>query len=125
MVHAYEQATSGVSAGEAAVMRKAASEKNTVSQGYNQLRQDVRDEAGKQVPKANQPVPNGPLAQIRTADNPTGAVEAKFTPDAQHAEMLIKAPAKDWGTKWQQLQDAGSELIQKRMAFLQNGDRPS
>jgi hypothetical protein len=124
MVHAYEQAKSGVSAGEAAVMRKAASEKNDVSQGYNQVRQDVQD-AGVGAPKANQPVPNGPLAQLRTADNPTGKVEAKFAPDAEHAEMLIKAPAPNWGTKWQQLQNAGSELIQKRMAFLQNGDRPS
>jgi lysozyme len=124
VVHAYEQATSGVSAGEAAVMRKAASEKAATSQGYNQLRQDARD-AGVGVPKANQSVPDGPLAQIRTAENPTGAVEAKFAPDAQHAEMLIKAPAKDWSEKWQQLQNAGSELIQKRMAFLQNGDRPS
>jgi hypothetical protein len=124
VVHAYEQATSGVSAGEAAVMRKAASEKAATSQGYNQLRQDARD-AGVGAPKSNQPTPNGPLAQIRTAENPTGVVEAKFAPDAQHAEMLIKAPAKDWGEKWQQLQNAGSELIQKRMAFLQNGDRPS
>lgn len=124
MVHAYEQAKSGVSAGEAVVMRKAVSERSATSQGYNQLRQDVND-AGIGAPKANQPLPDGPLAQIRTADNPTGAVEAKFAPDAQHAEMLIKAPAPDWGTKWQQLQNAGSELIQKRMAFLQNGDRPS
>jgi hypothetical protein len=124
MVHAYEQAKSGVSAGEAAVMRKAASEKNAASQGYDQLRQDVRD-AGVGTPKANQSLPDGPVAQLRTAENPTGTVEAKFAPDAQHAEMLIKAPAKDWGDKWQQLQDAGSELIQKRMAFLQNGDRPS
>ena len=124
MVHAYEQATSGVSAGEAAVMRKAQSEKTATSQGYNQLRQDVRD-TGVGVPKANQPVPDGPLAQIRTASNPTGAVEAKFAPDAEHAEMLIKAPAKDWGEKWQQLQNAGTELIQKRMSFLQNGDKPS
>jgi hypothetical protein len=125
MVHAYEQATSGVSAGEAAAMRKAQSEKTATSQGYNQLRSDVQDAAGKQVPKANQPLPHGPVAQIRTADNPTGAVEAKFAPDAEHAEMLIKAPAPNWGAKWQQLQDAGSELIQKRMSFLQNGDKPS
>ncbi len=124
MVHAYEQAKSGVSAGEAAVMRKAASEKNATSQGYNQLREDVRD-TGVGTPKANQPVPDGPLAQIRTAENPTGAVQAKFTEDAQHAEMLIKAPAKDWGAKWQQLQEAGTELIEKRRSFLQNGDRPS
>ncbi len=124
MVHAYEQATSGVSAGEAAVLRKAASEKAATSQGYNQLRQDVRD-TGVGTPKANQSVPDGPVAQLRTAENPTGKVEAKFAPDAEHAEMLIKAPAKDWGEKWQQLQNAGSELIQKRMAFLQNGDRPS
>ena len=124
MVHAYEQATAGVSAGEAAVMRKAASERAATSQGYNQLRQDV-GEAGVGTPKANQSLPDGPLAQIRTAENPTGKVETKFTPDAEHAEMLIKAPAKDWSEKWQQLQNAGSELIQKRMAFLQNGDRPS
>jgi hypothetical protein len=143
MVHAYEQAKAGVSAGEAAVMRPAAAEKSAVSAGYNDLRSQVAaeksavsagyndlrsqvaDTAGNQVPKPNQPLPDGPVAQLRTADNPAGKVEAKFAPDAQNAELLIKAPAKDWGEKWQQLQNAGSELIQKRMAFLQNGDKPS
>ena len=125
MVHAYEQAKAGTSAGEAAVMRPAAAEKSAVSAGYNDLRSQVTDAAGNQVPKPNQPLPNGPVAQLRTAENPTGKVEAKFAPDAQNAEMLMKAPAKDWGEKWQQLQNAGSELIQKRMAFLQNGDKPS
>lgn len=124
MVHAYEQAKAGTSAGEATVLRKAASEANATSQGYNQLRQDVRD-AGVGVPKANQPLPNGPSAQIRTAENPTGKVEAKFAPDAENAEMLMKAPAKDWGEKWGQLQDAGKELIKKRMNFLAAGDKVS
>lgn len=124
MVHAYEQAAAGTSAGEAAVLRRASSEQRATSAGYQQLEQDVR-EAGVGTPKANQSVPKGPLAQIRTPENPTGKVEVKFAPDAEHAEMLIKAPAKDWGEKWAQLQNAGTELINKRLAFLANGDRPS
>jgi GH24 family phage-related lysozyme (muramidase) len=124
MVHAYEQAKAGVSGGEAAVLRKAASEQRSVGQGYDELRQNMQ-QAGVGVPKPDQPVPDGPVAQIRTAENPRGAAEEKFRPDAEHAEMLIKAPAKDWGEKWQQLQNAGSELVKKRMAFLQNGDKPS
>jgi hypothetical protein len=110
--------------GEAVVMGRARSAANETSQGYNQLRQDVQN-TGVGVPKANQPTPDGPLAQIRTSENPTGTVEAKFVPDAEHAEMLVKAPADNWSQKWQQLQNAGSELIQKRMAFLQNADKPS
>ena len=110
--------------GEAVVMARANSAANQTSQGYNQLRQDVQS-AGVGVPKANQPLPDGPVAQIRTPQNPTAPVEAKFLPDAQNAEMLVKAPAANWGEKWGQLQNAGSELIQKRMAFLANGDKYS
>lgn len=124
MVHAYEQAKAGVSAGEAAVLRKGASEKAATSEGYNQLRQDVQ-QTGVGAPKANQPVPDGPLAQLRTANNMTGKVPEQFRPEAEHAEMLIKAPAKDWGEKWQQLQNAGTELIEKRRASLAAGDKPS
>ena len=83
---------------------------------------DVQN-TGVGVPKTNQPLPDGPVAQIRTPQNPTAPVEAKFLPDAQNAEMLVKAPAVNWGEKWGQLQNAGSELIQKRMAFLANGDK--
>jgi len=158
MVHAYEQAKAGVSSGEAAVTRKAASEKADVSAGYNQLRKDV-NEAGVGAVKANQPLADGPVSMLRTAPknplsgdlnsptdlaerlalmrkrpgaygsevagNPTGTVEEKFRADAEHAEMLATAPAKSWGDKWQQLQNAGSELIQKRMSFLANNDKPS
>lgn len=126
MVHAYEQAKGPlpVSRGEAAVMRPAAAEKSDVSKGYDQLRKDVND-TGVGAVKANLPVPNGPVSMIRTADNPTGKVPEQFRPEAEHAEMLAKAPAPNWGVKWQQLQNAGTELIQKRMAFLAAGDRPS
>lgn len=110
--------------GEAVVMARANAAKNATSQGYNQLRQDVQN-TGVGVPKANQPLPDGPVAQVRTADNPTGPVEAKFLPDAQNAEMLVKAPAANWGKKWGQLQQAGTELINKRMTYLANGDKYS
>jgi hypothetical protein len=110
--------------GEAVVMGRAQSAANETSQGYNQLTQNAR-EAGVGVPKANQPTPDGPLAQIRTDSNPTAPVEEKFTPDAVNAERLVKAPAADWGVKWGQLQQAGKELIQKRMAFLSQGDKYS
>lgn len=124
MVHAYEQAKAGVSTGEALATRGAVAEKTAIGEGYQKLRTDVK-EAGVGVPKTNQPLPDGPVAQIRTTENPAGAAEAKFRPDAEHAEMLIKAPAKDWGEKWTQLQDAGSELIRKRLTFLADGDKPS
>jgi hypothetical protein len=107
--------------GEAVVMGRAQSAASETSRGYNQLRQDVQN-TGVGVPKANQPLPDGPVAQIRTPENPTGPVEPKFTQDAQFAEMKIKAPAPDWGTKWQQLQQAGTELIDKRLTFIANGD---
>ena len=124
MVHAYEQAKAGVSSGEAAVTRGAVREKNNIGQGYDDLRKQV-SETGVGAPKANQAVPGGPLSQLRTADNPAGKVPEQFRPEAEHAEMLIKAPAPNFGVKWQQLQDAGSELIQKRLSFLQNQDKPS
>jgi hypothetical protein len=123
MVHAYEQSKAGVSAGEAAVTRKAASEKSAVGAGYDQLRKDV-NEAGVGAVKP-QGVPDGPVSMLRTAENPTGKVPEAFRADAEHAEMLATAPAKNWGEKWQQLQDAGSELIKKRMSFLANNDKPS
>jgi hypothetical protein len=126
MAYAYEQVKSGVSAGEAATMRKANTEKSEVGEGYNQLRTDITDATkGQKNVKPNQAVPDGPLAQIRTAENPTGKVPEAFRPDAEHAELLIKAPAANWGQKWQQLQDAGSELIKKRVAFLADQDKPS
>lgn len=124
MVHAYEQAKAGVSAGEALTMRKANAEKRAVGQGYNDLRQSVTD-TGVGAVKPGGKLADGPVSMLRTADNPTGKVPAQFQPEAEHAEMLATAPAKNWGEKWQQLQNAGSELIQKRMAFLQAGDKPS
>ena len=126
MAYAYEQAAVGTSAGEAAVMRKANLEKKEASAGYDELRSDVRNAAPNEKNiKPNQAVPDGPVQQIRTLENPTGKVPEAFRADAEHAEMLVKAPAKDWGEKWQQLQDAGSELIKKRVAFLANADKPS
>lgn len=126
MAYAYEQVKGGTSAGEAMTMRKANSEKSDAGAGYDQLRSDVNDATkGQKNVKPNQSVPNGPLAQIRTAENPTGKVPEAFRPDAEHAELLVKAPAANWGEKWQQLQDAGSELIKKRMAFLADNDKPS
>lgn len=124
MVYAYEQAKSGVSAGEALTMRKANSEKEATSQAYNELRTQVK-ETGVGAPKPNQPVPDGPVSMLRTAENPTGKVEARFQPEAEHAEMLIKAPAKDFGEKWTQLQNAGTELIKKRMDFMAAGEKTS
>ena len=125
MVYAYDQAKEGVSAGEAFTMRGANKERADVRQGYNDLRQQFQD-TGVGTPKPNQPVPDGPVSQLRTSGNPTGSVPEKFRPEAEHAEMLVKAPApQGWGQKWQQLQDAGSELIQKRMDFLQAGDKSS
>lgn len=126
MAYAYEQVKGGTSAGEAMTMRKAEGEKSSVGEGYNQIRSDVNDATkGQKNVKPNQSVPNGPIAQLRTAENPTGRVPEVFRPDAEHAELLIKAPAANWGEKWQQLQDAGSELIKKRMAFLADNDKPS
>jgi len=123
MVHAYEQATSGIPVprGEAVVTARAQSAARQTSEGYQQLEQDVR-EAGVGAPKAQQSLPDGPVAQVRTDANPRGSVEEKFMPDAVNAERLAKAPATDWGQKWGDLQDAGKELIKKRMAFLANGD---
>lgn len=126
MAYAYEQVKGGVSAGEAMTMRRANSEKGEVGAGYNQLREDVAGaKPGEKNIKPNIQVPDGPLSTIRTPENPTGKVPEAFRADAEHAEMLVKAPAKDWGAKWGQLQDAGSELIKKRMDFLTAGDKTS
>ncbi len=124
MAYAYEQVKGGTSSGEAFTLRKANAEKSEIGEGYSQIRQDMT-EKGVGAVKPNLPVPNGPVSTIRTAENPTGKVPEVFRPDAEHAEMLLKAPAPNWGVKWQQMQDAGSELIKKRMAFLANGDKPS
>ena len=135
MVHAYEQAAAGVSAGEAAVLRKAESNKAATSAGYRELEQAAREGGGAYRPGLRRGtrtselhedvLSNGPLSTTRTAENLGGKVEEKFLPDAQHAERLTRAPAKDWGEKWGQLQDAGSELIKKRLTFLKTGDQPS
>ncbi len=126
MAYAYEQTRDKTSAGEAATLRRANAEKAATSEGYNQLREDVAAaKPGEKNIKPNQAVPDGPVSTIRTPENPTGKVPEAFRADAEHAEMLVTAPAKDWGTKWQQLQDAGSELIKKRMNFLANNDKVS
>jgi len=133
MVHAYEQAKVGVPAGEAAVLRKAASEKAKVSAGYQELESELPPRKGLKntmsqldaMKNLNGTLKNGPLSTIRTAENPTGKVEAKFAADAEHAEQLVTAPAKNWTEKWGQLQNAGTELIKKRMNFLANGDKVS
>ena len=113
--------------GEALVMGRAQSAANQTSQGYNQLRQDVQNagKGGVGAPTTSEPLPDGPVAQVRTDANPTGPVEEKFMPDAVNAERLVRAPAADMGVKWGQLQKAGTELIEKRLAFIANGDEHS
>ena len=112
--------------GEAVVMGRSQSAANTTSQGYNQLRQVRRAKHRRWRSESESTAARRrPLAQIRTPQNPTAPVEAKFAPDAENAEMLVKASAANWGEKWGQLQQAGTELINKRMTYLANGDKYS
>lgn len=104
--YAHKVSAEGVPTQEAEAARPGALEKERVGEGYQQLEREV---GGKGV--------GAPKATPKLADGPVAAVEAKKVSAAhaelaEHVEMAITAPAKNWQEKWTQLKDARSDLLQ-------------
>lgn len=96
----------GVPKQEAQVMRPAALEKDRVGAGYQQLENEV-GAAGKGALKPTPKLPDGPRAMVENKQ-----VSAKHAELAERVEAAITSPAPDWKTKWTQLKDARSDLLQ-------------
>jgi hypothetical protein len=125
MVYAYEQVKAGASKGETMTQRSAAELKD-IGRGYDELRTQAKAQGeayGVTNVKGNQPLTEGPMSRVRSEVNPTGRVEATYAKDAESAEMLMRAPAKDMGERWANLQKAGSELLTKERDALFAGDQ--
>jgi hypothetical protein len=118
--YATEQVKSGTSKGEAKVMQTAQSEQQRLGEQYNELHSRAGEAPG--AVKANIPIEDGPMSKLRTAENPTGKVDARYADEAKNAEMLIRAPAPNWEAKSRQLQQAGSELLAKGRVYAANND---
>lgn len=103
--YAHRVSSEGVPKQEAAVSRPGEIEKQDVSKGYDQLRQEVADK-GVGAPKASPKLPDGPRAAVESKQ-----VSAAHAELADHVEAAITAPAPSWAAKWQQLQDARSQLL--------------
>lgn len=91
---------------EAEVSRPGAVERARVGEGYQQLESEV-GAAGKGAVKASPKLPDGPVAAVENKK-----VSAKHAELADHVEMAITAPAKNWQEKWTQLKDARSQLLE-------------
>lgn len=91
---------------EAMAGRPGGLEKQEIGAGYQQLKAEV-DSRGVGAPKAAPKLTDGPLAAVENKN-----VSAKHKELAERVEMAITAPAPDWKTKWQQLMDARSDLLE-------------
>jgi hypothetical protein len=118
---AYAAQQIGASKGEGVTGRPLAAEKASTIQGYRDLRSDV-DAAGKAKGivdvKARGTLPDGPMSQLRTADNPTGAISDKYAKEMSDAEMLATAPAPNAGSRWSNIIKARSELLEQERTAL-------
>lgn len=112
--YAAEQTAAKTPRAEALANRPGAIEQAEVSRGYDQLRADV-DKAGVGAPKPAPKLPDGPLAAV---ENGLVAKSASNTRRAQEAEVLVTAPAKSWGEKWDQLVEARSKLLASERTAL-------
>jgi hypothetical protein len=106
VAYAHQVTKDAVPKQEAEVMRPGAVEKARVSEGYQQLENEV-GAAGVGAVKTTAKLPDGPRAAVESKK-----VSAKHAELAERVEMEITAPAANWQEKWTQLKDARSALLQ-------------
>lgn len=96
-------------------------EKGRLAQGYDQLRQEVGEKGVGQVKEAAKPLQDGPITAVVS-----GKVPVAFQEIAGRTELAITAPAPSWPVKWDQLQNARSDLLAKeREALASTSSRKS
>jgi len=124
IAYAAEQANLKSTRGEAAMERPLQSEKDTVRSGYNAQRQELADTPLNKMTTGVKgfEIKDGPTSVIRTAENPTGKVDAAYAADAQHAQMLATAPANNPAERWANVEKAQSELLKKERDAYAAGD---
>jgi hypothetical protein len=105
VAYAHKVASEGVPRGEAEVSRPGATEKEHIGAGYRQLEREVGNK-GVGAPKASPKLTDGPIAAVENKQ-----VSAKHAELAERTEAAITAPAKDWQSKWTQLKDVRSALL--------------
>jgi hypothetical protein len=98
--------TEPISRTEAQVSKPGELEKQRIGAGYQQLSAEV-GATGVGAVKAAPKLPDGPMAAV--VNKQVSAAHAEL---AERTEMAITAPAANWQEKWQQLQDARSNLLQ-------------
>jgi len=104
--YAHRVSSEGVPLQEAQVSKPGALEQRDIGQGYQQLKAEVGAK-GVGAVKAAPKLADGPMAAV--ASKQVSAAHAEL---AERTEMAITAPAANWQEKWQQLQDARSNLLQ-------------
>ena len=104
--YAHTVSSQGVPLQEAQVSKPGVLEKQAVGAGYQQLSAEV-GATGVGAVKAAPKLADGPMAAV--ANKQVSAAHAEL---AERTEMAITAPAANWQEKWQQLQDARSNLLQ-------------
>lgn len=104
--YAHKVAGEGVPKQEAEAARPGAVEQERVGAGYKQLETEV-GAAGTGAVKPTPKLADGPRAAVENKQ-----VSATHAELADHVEMAITAPAKNWQEKWTQLKDARSQLLQ-------------
>lgn len=105
VAYAHKVESESVPRQEAQAARPGAGEKEAIGAGYRQLESDV-GAAGRGAPKATPKLADGPIAAVENKQ-----VSAKHAELAQRTETAITAPAKDWQSKWTQLKDVRSALL--------------
>jgi hypothetical protein len=104
--YAHKVSSEGVPLQEAQVNKPVAQEQRSIGAGYQQLESEVAAK-GVGAVKATPKLLDGPISMAQSV---------KMAPElqraAQRAEAVSTAPAPDWQTKWQQLQNARSVLLQ-------------
>jgi hypothetical protein len=123
LAYAVKQVEGGATKGEAAVAAPLERARKDLGEGF----QAISEATGKAAPTATHGKPgaqkalaDGPKSIVRSKDNPTGTVPAKFAEDAADAEMRVTAPAKTWQEKWDQLHKVQSDLLEKERNAIQS-----
>jgi hypothetical protein len=106
VAYAHKVTSEGVPKQEAQAAKPGALEQERIGQGYQQIEKEVNSR-GVGAVKAAPKLADGPVAAVEAKK-----VSAAHAELADHVEMAITAPAKNWQEKWTQLKDARSDLLQ-------------
>lgn len=104
--YAHKVSSEGVPKQEAQAAKPGAQEQQRIGAGYQQIQNEVGS-TGVGAPKASPKLADGPVAAVEAKK-----VSASHAELADHVEMAITAPAKNWEEKWTQLKEARSDLLQ-------------